>query len=256
MAKGVIEKIKCDKCGYENEPQRIFCHECGAKLDRSEYVQEVEETRIREAKEAPKRLNDLKRKKPTLTVANVLIYGLGPFLTAVLIQMMAPMNGTTAQGGEVEEAESFAISSELVNALELGSPKSLTVKEGSASTALDRKLQPGKDDKTYLEKAARGGWVFFDEGQLTVVTRRALTPIEALPTYFSATYKPVDVADGQTLVLDSFYIGRLKLPGSLGNSLVPSLLGDVPKAASVKPESLNRIQKLELKDGTATLTVK
>lgn len=28
-------KIECGECGYINEPQRIYCHNCGTKLDRS-----------------------------------------------------------------------------------------------------------------------------------------------------------------------------------------------------------------------------
>jgi hypothetical protein len=27
--------IKCADCGHENEPERVYCHNCGAKLDRS-----------------------------------------------------------------------------------------------------------------------------------------------------------------------------------------------------------------------------
>jgi hypothetical protein len=27
--------LKCSECDHENEPQRVFCHNCGAKLDRS-----------------------------------------------------------------------------------------------------------------------------------------------------------------------------------------------------------------------------
>lgn len=30
-----MNKIKCTECGYENEPERVYCHKCGVKLDRS-----------------------------------------------------------------------------------------------------------------------------------------------------------------------------------------------------------------------------
>jgi hypothetical protein len=30
-----IAMLKCRDCGHENEPERVYCHECGAKLDRS-----------------------------------------------------------------------------------------------------------------------------------------------------------------------------------------------------------------------------
>src|ERR1700752_377758 len=27
--------LPCEQCGYLNEPERVYCHNCGAKLDRS-----------------------------------------------------------------------------------------------------------------------------------------------------------------------------------------------------------------------------
>ena len=34
--------LACNQCGYENEVQRIYCHECGTKLDRSLIPREIE----------------------------------------------------------------------------------------------------------------------------------------------------------------------------------------------------------------------
>lgn len=30
-----LPNLKCGACGHENEPERVYCHSCGAKLDRS-----------------------------------------------------------------------------------------------------------------------------------------------------------------------------------------------------------------------------
>jgi hypothetical protein len=35
MAKSQNQKLICAQCGYENEPERVYCHNCGTKLDRS-----------------------------------------------------------------------------------------------------------------------------------------------------------------------------------------------------------------------------
>ena len=32
--------LTCKQCNYENEAERIYCHNCGAKLDRSVVPQE------------------------------------------------------------------------------------------------------------------------------------------------------------------------------------------------------------------------
>jgi hypothetical protein len=49
-------KLTCGQCGYGNEPERVYCHNCGAKLDRS-VLPKVEENRKEEsADEARKRV--------------------------------------------------------------------------------------------------------------------------------------------------------------------------------------------------------
>lgn len=35
MSKSQNQKLICAQCGYENEPERVYCHNCGTKLDRS-----------------------------------------------------------------------------------------------------------------------------------------------------------------------------------------------------------------------------
>ena len=30
-----MTKLVCPECRHENEPERVYCHSCGAKLDRS-----------------------------------------------------------------------------------------------------------------------------------------------------------------------------------------------------------------------------
>src|SRR4029453_16650967 len=35
MSKQATQKLTCAQCGYENEPERVYCHNCGTKLDRS-----------------------------------------------------------------------------------------------------------------------------------------------------------------------------------------------------------------------------
>src|SRR4030095_10369252 len=35
MSKPGTTKLTCAQCGYENEPERVYCHNCGTKLERS-----------------------------------------------------------------------------------------------------------------------------------------------------------------------------------------------------------------------------
>lgn len=252
MAKGVIEKIKCDKCGYENEPQRIFCHECGAKLDRSEYVHDVEESRAREAKEAPKRLEDLRKKIPIFTPQRILLFGLGPLLTALLVQMFSPMSASPSTGADAETDAAMDIGINIQSALDEGNPKVIDTTQDVISNFLQRKLKK-KESGTFWEKSLTSGWAFVTPQQLTLVTQRE--PV-GFPMYFTVSYETAKVDNGVALVPSAFYIGRLKLPGVLAEKMAPPMMGDVAKTLKLKPEQLGSIQSLELGEGRAVLTVK
>lgn len=56
-----LNTIECKQCGHHNEPERIFCHNCGAKLDR-EHAPALKKT---EKQETPKEIK--KRVTETLT---------------------------------------------------------------------------------------------------------------------------------------------------------------------------------------------
>src|SRR5437867_523967 len=45
----------CKECGHENEPERIYCHNCGTKLDRS-FLAAEEKKEIETPAEVRKRI--------------------------------------------------------------------------------------------------------------------------------------------------------------------------------------------------------
>ena len=48
-------KLTCGQCGYANEPERVYCHNCGSKLDRSVLPKE-EAKRKEESPETARRI--------------------------------------------------------------------------------------------------------------------------------------------------------------------------------------------------------
>src|SRR4051794_4469121 len=49
-----LASLTCAACGFVNEPERVYCHNCGAKLDRSILPKE-EEAETRESIERTRR---------------------------------------------------------------------------------------------------------------------------------------------------------------------------------------------------------
>lgn len=52
--------LPCAQCGYENEPERVYCHNCGTKLDRSLLPKEVKsnEETLAETRKRVKKLTN------------------------------------------------------------------------------------------------------------------------------------------------------------------------------------------------------
>ncbi len=73
--------LPCGQCGYENEAERVYCHNCGAKLDRSLLPKEEENSQKTETPaQARKRIAKMTNPKAggglreVKTALNVLIY--------------------------------------------------------------------------------------------------------------------------------------------------------------------------------------
>lgn len=74
-----IQQLPCAKCGHINEPQRVYCHNCGEKLDRTAIIQAAE----KEAKKAAAKPKGLP--KPKVPVFRVYVL---PVLGAILLGAM------------------------------------------------------------------------------------------------------------------------------------------------------------------------
>jgi hypothetical protein len=84
-------KLVCPECHRQNEPERIYCHDCGARLDRSVLAKVA--PKQEDAKETHRRLRsmlDPGRAKMRLTFFRISKIILGSCALAVLIQMLQP----------------------------------------------------------------------------------------------------------------------------------------------------------------------
>lgn len=71
----MADQLTCGACGFSNEPERVYCHNCGAKLDRS-LLPAVEKEKSQESTEATRR----RIRKMT----NPAGYSFGQFLKSLL----------------------------------------------------------------------------------------------------------------------------------------------------------------------------
>jgi hypothetical protein len=84
-------KLICPECRRENEAERIYCHDCGARLDRSSLAKIA--PKGEDAKETQRRLRtmlDPQRARMRLIFFKISKLILGAFAAAALIQMVLP----------------------------------------------------------------------------------------------------------------------------------------------------------------------
>jgi hypothetical protein len=84
-------KLLCPECRRENEAERIYCHDCGARLDRTALAKVV--PKGEDAKETHRRLRtmlDPQRAKMRLIFFKISKLVLGAFAAAAVIQMLLP----------------------------------------------------------------------------------------------------------------------------------------------------------------------
>src|SRR4249919_1043418 len=91
MTANQLIKLVCPECQRENEPERIYCHDCGARLDRSSLAKVAPK---KEDARAPQRrlrsILDPGRAKRRRTCGRISKLILGACALAVLIQMLLP----------------------------------------------------------------------------------------------------------------------------------------------------------------------
>jgi hypothetical protein len=88
MTSTAVESVTCGECRHENEIERIYCHNCGARLERRHVAKAApkeEETRKR-----VKKLFDPNRAKLRALFFRISKIALGSCLAAVLVVMATP----------------------------------------------------------------------------------------------------------------------------------------------------------------------
>jgi hypothetical protein len=96
-------KLVCPECQRQNEPERIYCHDCGARLDRSALAKVA--PKGEDPKQTQRRLRqmlDPGRLKMRLMFFKVSKLILGACALAVLIQMLLPPDGLPERVKNIE----------------------------------------------------------------------------------------------------------------------------------------------------------
>ncbi len=246
-----MTKLICPDCQHENETERIYCHNCGARLDRTGLAKErVEEgpAEERTRQHLKKMLSPNRGKAKQIAVQFVKVL-LGALVLAAVIVMLLPPDLPPAP-----KSYSFApmINMDMVSALSSGQAATLVYNEEQVNSylaaTLRRKDSPSQQGYLPLKRV----FVQFQEGQCTVHVERRLMKL----SIFSGSSYRVAIANGK-ITGDSTggYIGRMPIHHSV-MKYAGFLFGKAWESLARERNSVARLAGVEFHPQTVTLIVK
>ena len=137
-------KLPCGQCGYANEPERVYCHNCGSKLDRSVLPKEEQQRKEESPENARKRISKMTNPSSTSvgrelwTLVKVLAAAAG--CAAMFLFALTPEDVPSTKLDVLPRP----IETELQDTLAIPQPRSITFAEAEVNAYLMKKVK-GKD---------------------------------------------------------------------------------------------------------------
>ncbi len=240
-------KLICPDCRHENESERIYCHNCGARLDRSGVTPKKVPLRPETRSQAHlKKMLDPKRGRLKRSIARFAKLLLGAAACAAVVLMALPPD-LPSQKANLGFAP--LINMDLITAISSRRPTPLIYSEADVNGYLASRLRPQNNANKADFFPLRRVFVQFQEGQCAITAERQLFSVSI---YSGGSYE-VKVENGKLSARATHsFIGRLPIASSL--SQVSGLL--MQKAwSSLEQEqkSVARLAGIEFHPQSVTL---
>ncbi len=238
----------CPSCQYENELERVYCHSCGHKLDRSVLPKQSEQAKAKEAESVRRML------QPKEPIARYVFIGLsravlfGAILAALILMALPP--NTPEPSPQNEDFIGSTLGTSLENLVLTQAVSTLTVTEEMLNHYLGARVRSRPQEIFTIEFDTPLVLAKLDEDEITVFSKRT---VNGLPYYLSASYTIQSEQDAVSAKLQSGGFGRLKIPGLLMQLLEGYFFGNLWSALDQEIKMLGRLQKADLTEGQAIL---
>lgn len=244
-----MTKLICPECRHENEPERIYCHDCGAKLDRSKLSKDA--PKEEQPEDTHKRLKSMFNPQGVKLRQNFFLISkvvLGALVTAAVIQMLlTPVLPPRTKGVGLASQ----VGMDLENAARTPGAAPLVYSEEQVNAYLGNVLKS--------KQAALSGWmkferaVFrFDENLCRVTVERSLF---GQSVYSGAAYS-VALQNGALVAQTrAGSIGRLPIHPQL-MQFAGSMFSSVWAALDRERKSLGKMGAVELHPQSVTVVPK
>jgi hypothetical protein len=242
-------KLICPECRRENEAERIYCHDCGARLDRTALAKEPPKTEdVKETQRRLKTLLDPGRLKMRLMFFKVSKVILGALVAAAIVQMILPPDmPAPPKTGEFPPQ----IGLDLENAAMNHGQAPLQYTEAQVNAYLGTTLKSKKAALSSLMQFERGV-VTFDETVCRITAERSLFGF----SFFTTTSTKVTLQDGKVIASNNGgKIGRLPIHPLIMKYTDP-LFADLWAALDRERKSVAKMNAIEFHQHAVVLIPK
>lgn len=228
--------INCKQCGYVNEGERVYCHNCGTKLDRSLLPTDAKQEESLEKKQKRVRKVMSPSRGFFAGAAKMLILTLvWAVLAAAVIQIARPPDSIPPEPkkGELSEGAPFEFRSKLDDASRASTPAKTVLNEGDINNYLQCAIRSKEVGLVGNEVKFNRTFVNLDEGVCRITTQQS---IFGYPVYGSVYYQ---------LAIKNNKLQATNVGGHFGHLPVhPQIMGYLDLVFQKLWDSLSREKKL------------
>lgn len=242
MYKTDPRKLVCTACKHENEIERVYCHNCGEKLDRS-LLPQLDESQSAEAMaKTGRKVKQMMNPNRFAWVRSIktflLIEIFASVVAAGFLAVQPPENVPPMKTDRLPDLEVSDVWTGMMNTRPA---VSVTFKEFDINYYL-RKQVKGAEGPLGI-KFDRA-FALLEPGLVTLVTQRNAW---GLPLYSSAAFKPALAGGKWSADMQRIALGRLTIPAGIAKlvKLDGATLGALTKVFEKEIKQLERIEKIE-----------
>jgi hypothetical protein len=242
--------LTCKECAYNNEPERVYCHNCGAKLDRSVLPKE-EQLRRESPERARKRI--MRMTNPGASpVRYAITTSLKIFVWAAIIAVgiltCLPPDNLPPQKGELSMR---MVSSDLMDLIRTKTAASLVLKENDVNNFLKSARPKTTSSVPYVEY--KRTFVNLEPGIAQITLEKA---IGGFSTYYGTIYR-AEATNGVFITANvGGYIGRCSIPQFAMRWLEPLMMKDIQDTFKTEIDELKQLADVKIQKGQVLLVSK
>jgi hypothetical protein len=256
MAKNDQRKIVCTACNYENEIERVYCHNCGEKLDRS-LLPKVDEGKpvndlAKAGRKARRMMNPNRFAWLRAIRTFVLIELFAATVAAVFLAVQPPEDVPPAKSPDILPEKMKMVGDEWAGMMGTRNTATVVFKEFDINYYLRNTVKGGEGPLgTKFERA----FVLLKPGLVTAATQRSLW---GLQVYNTVTFKPVLAGGKWTADVTELKIGRLAIPPNIAKltKLDTLINGALTKVFEKEIKQLERVDRIEVGDKVISFATK